>query len=69
MKESETINENDIIEKSNKIVENESDEKQLNNKSNEIHIKTDEKEEKEKQKKIKNQTNICQLCTKNYKHN
>ena len=69
MKESETTNENDIIEKSNKIVENESDEKQLDNKNNEINIKTDEKEEKEKQKKIKNQTNICQLCTKNYKHN
>ena len=69
MKEKETKNENDIIKKSYKIVENEIDEKQLNNKNNEIHIKTDEQEEKEKQKKIKNQTNICQLCTKNYKHN
>ena len=64
MKESETTNENDIIEKSNKIVENESDEKQLNNKNNEIHIKTDEKEEKEKQKKIKNQTNIMPIMHK-----
>ena len=68
MKESETIIENDIIVKSEEICENENDEKKLVNINNENN-KIEEKENKEKQKIIKKQTNICQLCTKNYKNN
>ena len=66
MKESENTGEIDIVEKSEEICENKSNKQQIDDKNNVNDIKI---EEKEKQQNIKKLTNICQLCTKNYKNN